>query len=112
MQYFFVEITRPIGVLHISIATSSNTFSTQILYLLSSLLFSQSILALDMIENFLSMLSSGELKFQGATGEDKELSTELRWEPNKDYFRLDGSVSADIRKHQCQSFNSEKNERY
>ena len=73
------------------------------------LLFSQSILALNMVEEFLALIDGGQLEMP--THEDALPLQYKHWKKEKDYLRLDGSVSADIRKGQCKYFNDPKNER-
>lgn len=55
------------------------------------IVFSQSILTLDLIESFL--------------GEDDD------WTPGLDYYRLDGSTSADVRQSSITEFNDMSNNR-
>ena len=54
------------------------------------LVFSQSILSLDLIEGFLK---------------------ENTWVPGEDYYRMDGSTPAEMRKTWCEGFNNESNQR-
>lgn len=91
-------------------------FTKFLSYIFFSLVFSQSILVLDMIEEFLRMLDAKEITFppEGEEADDDQdsLSQQFKhWKPEADYLRLDGSISADIRKEQCKQFNSEVNER-
>lgn len=55
------------------------------------LLFSQSLLSLDLIENFLSH------------------DEEYPWKHGQSYFRMDGSTAPDVRKKWCAYFNNKKN---
>ncbi|XP_047739112.1 transcriptional regulator ATRX isoform X2 [Hyalella azteca] len=73
------------------------------------LVFSQSILALDMIEEFLALIDQGLLEMPSY--EDAMPLQFKHWKREKDYLRLDGSVSADIRKAQCKFFNEKDNDR-
>lgn len=76
---------------------------------LPRLLFSQSILALDMIEEFLALIDQGELEMPSYDG---ALPMQFKhWKKERDYLRLDGTVSADIRKSQCKYFNEGNNDR-
>ncbi len=60
------------------------------------LVFSQSLLSLDLIESFLEK-----------TSREQELSGTLgTWKPGKDYFRMDGSTPPDTRKKWCSYFNN------
>lgn len=70
------------------------------------LVFSQSLQSLDVIEHFLSMID------QKTQGEDIDGNVgEFRgsWQPNVDYFRLDGSRSVDNREAMCKVFNDKNN---
>ncbi len=58
------------------------------------LVFSQSLLTLDLIEEFLSKPQFGD------------------WVPALDYYRLDGSTSADVRTANMASFNKDGNDRW
>lgn len=62
------------------------------------LVFSQSLMSLDLIETFLS-LHSGD-------GEDGNFFG--TWNHGKDYFRMDGSTAPDVRKKWCSYFNNTK----
>lgn len=57
------------------------------------LVFSQSLLTLDLIEEFLSKPQFGD------------------WVPALDYYRLDGSTNADLRTANMSAFNKEGNDR-
>jgi len=59
------------------------------------LVFSQSLLSLDLIEKFLSVAAY-----------DDTFGT---WNHGKDYFRMDGSTGPDVRKKWCSYFNNKKN---
>ena len=58
------------------------------------LVFSQSLLTLDLIEEFLSKPQFGD------------------WVPSLDYYRLDGSTRTDIRTANMSDFNRKDNDRY
>ncbi len=58
------------------------------------LVFSQNLLTLDLIEEFLSKPKYGD------------------WIPALDYYRLDGSTSAEIRTANMTEFNKSGNDRY
>merc|ERR1719331_982500 len=67
------------------------------------LVFSQSILSLDLIEEFLGKVNDAH---ESAKGKDSALSGYLdTWIPGKDYYRMDGSTPADTRKIWCKFFN-------
>ncbi|KAL8573406.1 hypothetical protein ACOMHN_032421 [Nucella lapillus] len=76
------------------------------------LIFSQSLLSLDIIEYFLEHVDS---KFTAETEEkpDEERKEEFgkRWTKGEDYFRLDGSTSAQMRQHWAGVFNDPENHR-
>ncbi|XP_071550743.1 uncharacterized protein [Panulirus ornatus] len=73
------------------------------------LLFSQSLLALDMIEDFLQLIDEGSLDLPQP---DDPLPLPFKqWKKERDYLRLDGSTSADTRKNLCKTFNNPSNER-
>merc|ERR1719412_3130144 len=59
------------------------------------LVFSQSLLSLDLIEKFLSVAAYDD--------------TYGTWNHGKDYFRMDGSTGPDVRKKWCSYFNHKKN---
>merc|ERR1719509_83263 len=59
------------------------------------LVFSQSLLSLDLIEKFLSVAAYDD--------------TYGTWNHGKDYFRMDGSTGPDVRKKWCSYFNNKKN---
>ena len=58
------------------------------------LVFSQSLLTLDLIEEFLGKEENGD------------------WTPALDYYRLDGSTRAEMRMNNMTEFNKLKNSRY
>jgi len=64
------------------------------------LVFSQSLLSLDLIEDFLARVNTEDGDGGGAVAD--YLDT---WIPGKDYYRMDGSTSAETRKIWCKSFN-------
>lgn len=68
------------------------------------LLFSQSLLALDIIEDLLSYSST-----QTSKGDDKDIKG--TWIRGLDYFRMDGTTSVDFRKNYIDMFNDPNNER-
>ncbi|XP_012940516.1 transcriptional regulator ATRX [Aplysia californica] len=80
------------------------------------LIFSQSILSLNIIENFLENIDS---KFQQECdekpeGEEEKPEEEMfgrQWTKNLDYYRMDGSTSAQNRQAWAQSFNDLENYR-
>ena len=59
------------------------------------LVFSQSLLSLDLIETFLQHANT-DLTFGS-------------WLHGKDYYRMDGSTAPDVRKRWCSYFNNKKN---
>ena len=66
-------------------------------------MFSQSILSLDLIEDFLGKVNDAH---ESAKVKDSALSGYLdTWIPGKDYYRMDGSTPADTRKIWCKFFN-------
>ncbi|XP_064114621.1 LOW QUALITY PROTEIN: transcriptional regulator ATRX-like [Macrobrachium nipponense] len=78
------------------------------------LVFSQSLLALDMIEDFLQMIDQGELELPEIEDQDGQEPLPIpfkKWKKERDYLRLDGSTNADARKFMCKTFNSNTNER-
>lgn len=72
------------------------------------LVFSQSLLTLNVIETFLSLISENThlpnpaAKLGGFFG---------KWEKGFDYFRLDGSTNIQTRTNYCTTFNDENNTR-
>uniref|UniRef100_A0A8C3P848 Transcriptional regulator ATRX n=1 Tax=Chrysemys picta bellii TaxID=8478 RepID=A0A8C3P848_CHRPI len=71
------------------------------------LVFSQSLISLDLIEDFL------ELASRDKTDKDKPViyKGEGKWFRNIDYYRLDGSTTAQSRKKWAEEFNDETNVR-
>ena len=66
-------------------------------------MFSQSILSLNIIEEFLGKVNDAH---ETAKGKDSALSGYLdTWIPGKDYYRMDGSTAPDTRKMWCKYFN-------
>jgi len=90
-------------ILLLDILRECNTIGDKIL------VFSQSLLALDMIEEFLRMLDQGELDFPEYEG--CMPVTFKYWKKERDYMRLDGSCSPDYRRNICKDFNRATNER-
>ena len=73
------------------------------MHLYQVLVFSQSILSLDLIEDFLGKVNDAH---ESAKVKDSALSGYLdTWIPGKDYYRMDGSPPADTRKIWCKFFN-------
>merc|ERR1719494_1131710 len=71
------------------------------------LVFSQSILSLDLIEEFLGKVNDAH---ESDKGKDSALGGYLdTWVPGKDYYRMDGSTPADTRKKWCNYFNKPTN---
>merc|ERR1719211_849820 len=72
------------------------------------LVFSQSLLSLDLIETFLQRVD--DLNAKGGTGASGELERSFlgTWIHGKDYFRMDGSTAPDVRKKWCSYFNNKK----
>merc|ERR1712130_519971 len=77
------------------------------------LVFSQSILSLDLIEEFLEKVHNNhEVENKKKKKKDAEdLDSMDTWVPGKDYYRMDGSTAADTRKIWCKYFNKESNHR-
>lgn len=76
-----------------------------------SLVFSQSLYTLDLIEHFLDLVDENARKNE----EDQNpVLSEFRsnWDKGLDYFRLDGGTTSDNRANWCKIFNSPKNTRY
>ncbi|KAK7071803.1 hypothetical protein SK128_025157 [Halocaridina rubra] len=73
------------------------------------LLFSQSLLVLDMLEEFLQMVDEGKIELPEP--EEPLPQPFKKWKRDRDYLRLDGSTSADTRKQLCKTFNNTDNER-
>ena len=75
------------------------------------LVFSQSILSLDLIEDFLAKIHDNHEKSKKkdrVNDIDDSLET---WVPGKDYYRMDGSTAADTRKVWCKYFNQASSHR-
>ncbi|XP_050718852.1 transcriptional regulator ATRX-like isoform X2 [Eriocheir sinensis] len=73
------------------------------------LLFSQSLLTLDMIEDFLQAIDEGDIELPK---DDDSLPLPFKkWKRDRDYLRLDGSTSPDTRKTLCNIFNKASNDR-
>ena len=78
------------------------------------LVFSQSILSLDLIEEFLEKIHNNhEVESRKKKKKDPDsLEDSLdTWVPGKDYYRMDGSTAADTRKIWCKYFNKADNHR-
>ena len=69
------------------------------------LVFSQSLLSLNLIEEFLAKIDE-----ENCRASDSASDTYVgRWRQGKDYFRMDGSTPPDQRKKWCNYFNKESN---
>jgi transcriptional regulator ATRX len=84
-------------------------WSLQYVMLCFRLVFSQSLYSLDLIEYFLQCIDTAT--------QDKEIKETLgnnasSWSMGLDYFRLDGSTSAENRNIWCRAFNREDNHRF
>ena len=76
--------------------------------ILQVLVFSQSLLSLDLIEEFLARVNEAH----ESSSADNSMSEYLdSWLPGKDYYRMDGSTAADTRKIWCKYFNKPTNYR-
>jgi len=75
------------------------------------LVFSQSILNLDLIEEFLEKIHSKHEQDKKKKDSDDVSDYMETWVPGKDYYRMDGSTAADTRKIWCKYFNKENNHR-
>lgn len=70
------------------------------------LVFSQSLITLNVIETFLSIITENtnkpnpQIQLGGFKGQ---------WEKGKNYFRLDGATNLQTREKYCQLFNNEQN---
>ncbi|XP_066287037.1 transcriptional regulator ATRX homolog isoform X4 [Branchiostoma lanceolatum] len=73
------------------------------------LVFSQSLLSLDLIEDFLEYLDG--LAQSEDPKADVWMNGKYGWGRNLDYFRMDGSTSAALRERWAEIFNSRDNER-
>merc|ERR1719445_1554993 len=72
------------------------------------LVFSQSLLSLDLIEEFLARVNEAHESSSADSGVTEYLDS---WLPGKDYYRMDGSTAADTRKIWCKYFNKPTNYR-
>ncbi|XP_060719259.1 transcriptional regulator ATRX-like [Tachysurus vachellii] len=70
------------------------------------LVFSQSLVSLDLIETFLESADKAKKDGKSCLYKGKQ-----NWVRNKDYYRLDGSTTATARKKCAQEFNSIRNKR-
>ncbi|XP_036435918.1 transcriptional regulator ATRX-like isoform X1 [Colossoma macropomum] len=70
------------------------------------LVFSQSLVSLDLIEKFLELADKAKRE-----GKESLYKGEKSWLRDKDYYRLDGSTSATERKKWTQEFNNVRNTR-
>ncbi|KAM9325604.1 transcriptional regulator ATRX [Gastrophryne carolinensis] len=75
------------------------------------LVFSQSLISLDLIEDFLEMASMDKSEEEGAEPKPVIYKGEGKWFRNIDYYRLDGSTSAQTRKKWAEEFNDVTNVR-
>ena len=72
------------------------------------LVFSQSLLSLDLIEEFLARINEAH----ESSSQNSSVSEYLdSWLPGKDYYRMDGSTAPDTRKMWCKYFNKATNDR-
>lgn len=71
------------------------------------LLFSQNLLTLDLIEDLLASITQNTMENPNVIVEDVSGS----WIHGIDYFRMDGSTNADLRKRWIEIFNDEENTR-
>ena len=73
------------------------------------LVFSQSLLSLDLIQEFLRTIDESNNKGgYGAGDMENYLGS---WQEGRDYYRMDGSTSPDVRKKWCNYFNKVSNHR-
>ncbi|GFR28480.1 transcriptional regulator ATRX [Trichonephila clavata] len=70
------------------------------------IVFSQSLLTFDLLEDLLSFLDR-----QPVSEEDKQRDVRNSWSKNVDYFRMDGTTSAEFRKQYIDHFNDPANDR-
>ncbi|GFX56541.1 transcriptional regulator ATRX [Trichonephila clavipes] len=70
------------------------------------IVFSQSLLTFDLLEDLLSFLDQ-----QPVSEEDKQRDVRNSWSKNVDYFRMDGSTSAEFRRQYIDHFNDPANDR-
>ncbi|KAF8767818.1 Transcriptional regulator ATRX like protein [Argiope bruennichi] len=73
----------------------------------SVIVFSQSLLTFDLIEDLLSYLDEHPV-----TEEEEARDIRFTWKKNVDYFRMDGSTSAEFRKQYIDHFNDPNNDRF
>ena len=74
------------------------------------LVFSQSLLSLDLIEMFLKKMNQNRNQKTGGVI-DVERNFLGSWVPGQDYYRMDGSTSSEARKRCCDEFNRKSNAR-
>ena len=65
-------------------------------------MFSQSLLSLDLIEEFLARINEAHESASQNSSVSEYLDS---WLPGKDYYRMDGSTAPDTRKMWCKYFN-------
>jgi len=70
------------------------------------LVFSQSLVSLDLIEEFLAAENERLEENRSILGKDVPFGS---WQLNADYFRLDGSTTAELRRNWCNIFNNASN---
>ncbi|KAI9562242.1 hypothetical protein GHT06_013207 [Daphnia sinensis] len=74
------------------------------------LVFSQSLVSLNLIEEFLAAEDERNEKTRASlAGTDLKQEHNGTWRLNQDYFRLDGQTSAELRKNACNAFNNPSN---
>ncbi|KAK4322875.1 hypothetical protein Pmani_006392 [Petrolisthes manimaculis] len=73
------------------------------------LVFSQSLLTLDMIEHFLALVSNDYLN--GSQSDGLQFLPYKQWLRDLDYLRMDGSTSLETRSMCCNTFNNPINDR-
>ena len=76
------------------------------------LVFSQSLLSLDLIEQFLEKIDIANDSGRRGARRDVDCGLESylgEWKHGKDYFRMDGSTGPDVRKKWCNYFNKASN---
>jgi len=74
------------------------------------LVFSQSLLSLDLIEEFLARVNEAH-ESSNSSGNSSMTEYLDSWLPGKDYYRMDGSTAPDTRKVWCKYFNKATNYR-
>ena len=83
--------------------------SCQDVFFIDRLIFSQSLLSLDLIEDFLEFWD-GMIRSKAAEDNDGVAPDNINgWIHGLDYFRMDGSTSAMQRKRWSEIFNDEDN---